>query len=156
MEEHDPNKYYEIQVTDPFGQLIMGREYLVDGTDMIYLGSRGTNMYGEGENGEYNFRTPNTVTPSNSIWIRSGDFNNHNIIQKARSLSEVIMRDVQATNPDYTKYNAVDKASGNDDIFNEIMKFGGKKRKNKSRKVKKSRRKKRKSLKKRRKTRSKK
>ena len=139
MEEQ--NKYYEITVTDPFRQLIMGKEYLVDGTDMIYHGSRGTNMYGEGENGEYNFRTPVTVIPTSNMWIRNDDFNNHDIIQKAVPLTKIMLKDLRQNPRNTLRLEAVEKASNNiDDIFYEIGKFGGKKRKNKSRKVKKSRR----------------
>jgi hypothetical protein len=58
----------------------MGREYSVDDIDMIYQGSTGNND-GEGENAEYIFRTPATVTPSSSISITKKKFNNHRIIQ---------------------------------------------------------------------------
>lgn len=71
---------YEKEVTKPFTQLIRGREYSVDGIDMIYQGSTGNNN-GENENAIYNFRTPATVTPSISISITKKNFNKHCIIQ---------------------------------------------------------------------------
>lgn len=71
---------YEKEVTKPFTQLIRGREYSVDGIDMIYHGSTGNNN-GENENAEYNFRTPATVTPFISITITKKNFNKHRIIQ---------------------------------------------------------------------------
>lgn len=141
MEQHDPNEYYEMKVTDPFRELRMGIEYIVDGTDMIYHSSRGNNMYGEGENSAYNFRTPVTVTPTISKWIRADDFNNHDIIQKAVPLTKIMLKDLRQNPRNTSRLEAVEKASNNiDDIFYEIGKFGGKKQKNNSRKVKKSRR----------------
>ena len=60
---------YEKEVTKPFTQLIRGREYSVDGIDMIYHGSTGNN------NGIYFFKTPVTVTPTITISITKKQFN---------------------------------------------------------------------------------
>ena len=99
--------------------------------------------------GVSNFRTGPTVTPSRSLYITPDEINNYTITQKAVPLYEVMKRDLSKQPiPDTSKYDAVKKASNDiNDMFIEISKYGGKKRKNKSRKyrkVKKSRRTKRK------------
>jgi hypothetical protein len=171
---------YEKEVTDPFRELLRGREYGVDGRDMIYHASMGNNINGESENAEYNFRTPVNVTPSISKWIKKNEFNEGNIIQTNQDVKA--LKDAQHILELHNEFNNTKikdhKTTGwepNGGLPTEkdqqtlqkaimvlqiaqqqmgLPKKGG--IKNKSRKVKKSRRKKRKSLKKRRKTRSKK
>ena len=133
--EEDPTKYYEKIVTDPFRQLLIGREYRVDGTDMIYSGSRGNNRYGEGENSAYNFRTPVTVTPTSSKWIRADDFNKHDIIQKSVSLNEIMLKDKKQSSAALPGLEAelpgLEKSIFNQlppDIKNYIIRYGGKKK----------------------------
>lgn len=128
----DPNEYYEMQVTDPL-KLRMGRKYDInENKDMVYWEST---IDGS------NFRTGPTVTPSRSLYITPDEFNNYTIRQKAVPLYEVMKRDLSKQPiPDTTKYDAAKKASNNiNEMFIEISKYGGKKRKNKSRKTKKRR-----------------
>tara|TARA_Y100000992_G_scaffold77162_1_gene48828 strand:- start:10454 stop:11149 length:696 start_codon:yes stop_codon:yes gene_type:complete len=125
----DPNEYYEMQVTNPL-KLRMGRKYDInENKDMVYWGST---IDGS------NFRTGPTVTPSRSLYITPDEFNNYTIKQKAVPLYEVIRRDLSNQPYDTSKYDALEKAfNGNRDVIGEILKHGGKKRKNKSRKTKK-------------------
>ncbi len=170
---------YEKKITDPYRQLQRGREYSVDDIDMFYQGSTGNNN-GENENSIYNFRTPATVTPSNSISITKKNFNKHRIIQTNQDVKA--LQDAQRVLELHNEFNntkikdhkntgwepngglptekeqqKLQKAIEVLQIAQQQMglpKKGG--IKNKSRKVKKTRRTKKKSLKKRRKTRSKK
>tara|TARA_B100001109_G_scaffold253232_2_gene250628 strand:+ start:1283 stop:1714 length:432 start_codon:yes stop_codon:yes gene_type:complete len=128
MEEHDKYKYYEKEITNP-NKLRMGRKYDINGEkNMTYFGST--------LDGVSVFRSNNIDGPNITLYINSDEFNNNSIIQKPVSLNEIMLNDLRQNPPKTLRLKAVERASNNiDDIFYEIGKYGGKKkRKTKRRK----------------------